>query len=977
MNEKKYAIIFFLLLAIQAEIWSSSIIKKAPLNAEGLFAFVLPESGETTSNVSLIKYDASLYELAYVIYLQNKNIKDAYTVAAAAVAQNPQSKLWRNRLAQVAIWEQEPAVALQQYEYLAQKLKDHSAEIKGLILAKNMHDDEVFAKLLLLNIERGNSSDKNWEDYVNSMLRLGEIKRLTHVLNENQNKISAKLYLESFLKLYLIIDNPKKQLQILKRLSAKTGNMPIIAEQLSKIYLNQGTVDLAFKTMNQTRKKAKDTDYEFWDAYAKVSYLANKRDDELYAYQQLVKQKKPDVSIYTKLVTLSHITNPQLAHQYAIEGRIRYPNDYPLTLDALSLLNNKNLSLDFPRLLASIPKSVLSQLKYDSIFWDVQANYWKIVGNDDQVIQSYLSGINYSSSDDYLKSNLIYFLIGKNNTALLRQVLPWWQRQIPSTPKLWGAYAQGYAQLNNPTMSGLILSLFYEQFPSYKNSPLWLISFKDILENSNFPIAAAEVTHYAWPVYLNYLREQSTPPNYKQIINYAKLSMQEASGDPTAVALNMLQDHVNEDVELLILTWALKHNNFSLARATYWHYLVLGIEPPLWASLSIALERHDRKLERKIITDKKNLVSYRDHIRASIDIDAIPHGQTMAFKELAKHRHDHDFYDNFFVPIMFKTTNNFSISQEYYQYGNVEGPRTNLSYTYFLMPSIRLTPYNSTWFSRNIPGGTPTLANNSSSNSNQALATVPPHDERAGVIIHKQQQRGTLDLNVGYRDNLASFLTSQLTRTYPFYNDLNASVSLGYHQQADDTAGLLVGGMKNDLSLGLSYNLFAKDTLFGSYTQNAYYTQDGQYVSNGEQAVIRYEHKFWKSYPDWTIAPYSVVTQYYNKTKSLLTGSILQLVPTGVVPNVNFLIPANFIEYGLTFSFGQTYIEDYTHRWRPMGSLTLSKNSSVGPGKLFNLGIAGTVFGRDHLLFYYEWGSNQGQGLQTSRLIKASYRLYM
>src|SRR5580704_16808853 len=111
--------------------------------------------------------------------------------------------------------------------------------------------------------------------------------------------------------------------------------------------------------------------------------------------------------------------------------------------------------------------------------------------------------------------------------------------------------------------------------------------------------------------------------------------MQEAPGEPTAVPLNMVQDNVNEDVELLILTWALKHNNFSLARATYWHYLAMGMEPPLWASLSIALERHDRQLERKIITDKKNLVSYRDHIRASMDIDAIPHGQTVAFKESA------------------------------------------------------------------------------------------------------------------------------------------------------------------------------------------------------------------------------------------------------------------------------------------------------------------------------------------------------
>lgn len=113
-----------------------------------------------------------------------------------------------------------------------------------------------------------------------------------------------------------------------------------------------------------------------------------------------------------------------------------------------------------------------------------------------------------------------------------------------------------------------------------------------------------------------------------------------------------------------------------------------------------------------------------------------------------------------FTPLMLNNSDNLYVSQEYYQYGNVVGPRTNTSYTYFYMPSLSLTPYNSIWFTRNLPGGntvTVNQNNNISTTSNQVLRTVPSKDERAGVKINTKQRRGYLDFDLGYRDNLTSF----------------------------------------------------------------------------------------------------------------------------------------------------------------------------------------------------------------------------
>lgn len=955
----------------------SSNILAAPL-----FQFVLPGSKEPEVKVSLIPFDAAIYELAYKAYLQSGDIKDAYTVAAAAVAQKPGIKVWRDRLATVAIWNEKPGVALKEYAILSQDFKDSQAETRGLYLARKMNDDELLIPFLSRMIKKNQPSPKDWADYIATMFRLGELKDLAATLNAHRKSIPVAEYLESFSTMNLVLDEPQKQLVYLKELSKQVGVTPKIASQLAVIYLGQGKLKPAVTAMNEGRKRASRSDYPFWIDYAQISSLAQRTGDEIVAYQHLIEQKKPDLDIYNVLIGLVSNSDPALAYRYFSQALKIYPNDESLLSSAVLLLNNKELSFHFPNLLAQIPSALMAQIKASQFFWIAKANYWRSLDNDDAVVQAYLEGIKTVAHNEVLKSELLSFLISKNSYFLLRELLAQWQQTAIETPELWGVYAQAYAQLPNKQMSQLYLSLLYEQFPIYQNNPRWLIFFKDSLENSNVPRAAEAITQYAWPLYLHSLQTGSIPP-YEAAMNYVKLSLQEASGDPTAVALKILENlKDDEDVELLMLTWAIKHNNFSLAKRAYWYYLMHGISPQAWAILSIAYHEQDRNWERKIIMNKKKpIASYRDHVAAAIHIDAIPYAQSVAYKELVKHRDDSDLYDHYFVPTMLRTADFIHAEEEYYQYGNLAGPRNHVAYRYFFTPGLSLMPFNSLWLPKDVSKKTEEAlgsdeANIISANKNQVFASVPHYDERAGIKAVMQARRGLWDLDLIFRKNLASFWNAKLVRTYPIYNNLQSTGTLGIRMPADDTAGLLIGGMKNQALLEMAYTLFAKDTLFGSYAQNQFYTQDGQYLSNGIQALLRLEHKFWREYPDWNISPYVVATRYYHQTNQPLRGNILSIVPEGVNPTVNFLIPASFLEYGATIAVGQNYIEEYTHRWHPLALFTLSQNSVIGLGKLLNVGLAGTLFGRDHLLLYYEWGSNQGQGLQLSQLLKLSYKIY-
>lgn len=978
-----------------------STASKAPVQ---LFQFTLPEEDDTKhQEVTIIKYDKDLYELAYSVYMQSNNPKGVYTIATAAAEQMPGSKIWRERLAQVSLWNKEPGVAIGEYLYLQTNFNDMEAGLKGKKLAETLHDDGSLAKFLSSELKNLKDEDNTalalWREYIETMLRLGNISELMQELNENRSRLPPVVYLDTIAHIYKITDDPNAQLEVLQKLGDVYGMVPDIAEALAQIYVLKGEVAKAQAVMSQARPKAQPIDFKFWRAYGTISLLANKPTDEIYSLQQLLKEKKPEIDIYSRLIELTTRNQPLLAYQYAMQGLVQHPNNAALASTMFSLMT-RNRSLDFPAVVARIPASLLKVLKYDPSYWYARSYYWRRMRDGNQLLQTYLEGINYVPEDPYFRSELIYYLVETNNQTLLRKVLPLWQSEVPDTPTMWGAYAEAYSRLNDPMMTRLLLTLYYQQFKEYEKDPYWLILFKDTLENSFFERESNEISYYAWPFYLQLLRNQKSPPDYVQLVDYVKLSIRNAGGDPTAVALSMLEKHQTEDTELLMLTWALEHNNISLARAVQAHYERIGIQPPIWARMSIALARNDRTTMRNLLRDKnvflgdlvsaKENVAYRDQISAADEINAIPYGQTNAYKALKRFKKDSDLYDNYFTPIMLKTANNAYFGEDYYQYGNVAGPRTNASFTYFLMPSLSITPYNSIWFSHNLskPSITFTLDEDNVVNAdiNQVLRAVPRRDERTGVKFRTLLRRGYLDLDLGYRHDLDSFMTAKLAHEYKLYSDLDLVGTIGIHQPADDTEALYVGGMKNNIELDFDYKFLYKDHITGNLQQNFFYTQQGQHLANGTQFTLRYDHKFWTSYPDWTISPYGEFTHYYNKTRKLLHGSILKLVPVNTTPDVNFLIPVNFTEYGITFSFGRNFIEEfldlniadeYTHRWRPFASATFSKNTLVGFGKLYEIGISGTVFGRDRLLFYYEYGTNQGPGIQALRLATISYRIYM
>lgn len=99
-----------------------------------------------------------------------------------------------------------------------------------------------------------------------------------------------------------------------------------------------------------------------------------------------------------------------------------------------------------------------------------------------------------------------------------------------------------------------------------------------------------------------------------------------------------------------------------------------------------------------------------------------------------------------------------------------------------------------------------------------------------------------------------------------------------------------------------------------------------------------------------------------------------RLLPAGVPLSVDQFMPRSFTQYGVLFGFGTDYLDRYTRAWRPFLDVGMLRDNREGWGSQVQLGVAGSVFGNDHLALYIEHQSITRSGTSPLTEIGLRYR---
>ena len=99
-----------------------------------------------------------------------------------------------------------------------------------------------------------------------------------------------------------------------------------------------------------------------------------------------------------------------------------------------------------------------------------------------------------------------------------------------------------------------------------------------------------------------------------------------------------------------------------------------------------------------------------------------------------------------------------------------------------------------------------------------------------------------------------------------------------------------------------------------------------------------------------------------------------RLLPSGATLEADAFMPRSFTQFGLLFGFGTDYLERYTRAWRPFMDVGVLRDNREGWGTQVQLGVAGSVFGNDHLALVFSHASITRAGTSPMTEIGLRYR---
>ena len=198
-----------------------------------------------------LPFDDEIYRLGYDVFLANRNVPNAYVVAAAAVRQAPDNDDWRERLAKVAEWNGKPAIALEQWRYLAVRQNNEQAWQAMLRLAPGLFDEETVVLALLHEHQQGRLNDVRLLRLVQAFEAMGEARKGVEFLEQAYQKSPRRILLEQQAWLEERLGMPDAAIASLRKLDQKHGLSTGEVSRLATLLIARGDMAAAYQTLQQ------------------------------------------------------------------------------------------------------------------------------------------------------------------------------------------------------------------------------------------------------------------------------------------------------------------------------------------------------------------------------------------------------------------------------------------------------------------------------------------------------------------------------------------------------------------------------------------------------------------------------------------------------------------------------------------------------------------------------------------------------
>ncbi|MDF1797165.1 MAG: tetratricopeptide repeat protein [Coxiellaceae bacterium] len=914
--------------------------------------------------VKLNAYDPSTYATAYQVFTGSGDLKDAFVVAYAAVKQKPDDLQWREKLYQVSRWTARDDLAMEQLLYLIDRTNQSKFICLGIKLSEDLGDAEILQQLLKLKANHTPLTDQERIKLARSHEDLGDPEASIKYLNQQWQQTKNVSFLKQMADVYARMGALELEVKVLKLLGKYEVKSTSSVVREAQAYFAQNKLHQAFAVLSSVKNTARKSNVEYWSLYANIAWQLQKLDDALYAYKLIAQHKGLTDLSMRRYITLVGKTNVYKATQLSVQGWKQYKNPiYLVWFVQYSIkMNDWNAFDDIYRKFGTPAQLLLAQMPAYKM-----AKVQTLINkkNYAEARLTYLEAIAESPDNTDLKLAYLWFLMDRKHMPELQQRLVQWSNLKYKNDDFTLAFAVGYRLLGYKYQA---IALMFEGLPKHMKDVVYLTNYLDQLmemrsSDSEPSKPESDLRAYIWALIQVQAKEIKSWKDETFKVNYAKVAGRLAPGDATtAIMWYLSQFPKQEEATDVFMAWALANQYYAAAQYAYQRNQLAHSKTAPWIRLTLALHSYNKDKMYQLLRYDMEQLPPRDRVVAADRIGEETLSEELAYKGLKEYPDNQKTY-RLFRDIMLPRSDYWGWDAEHVTTQLLMWQDYESDGRYFITPSLALEPYFSL---HDQNGRNPTFITN-----------VPRIDLQAGLRGHKILERGYLNGSIGMREAMETFTTSE----WNWFDQLSDKWSmlwrLGIHQEANESDYMTAGAMQNRIGVMFFDNVTVRDEVSLEATQHYFYGQDGEAVSNGQVYRASFTHRMWLEYPDYFYRFYGSVNKFHNVPE--VNGVLDTLVPLGqqAAASGQLLLPSSFVQYGFSLGVGERFREEYTHEWKPFAIASIFRNNTSRKlGTVFDGGIAGSVFGRDHLALFASHSAGVVGNANTRFVLGAAYRVY-
>ncbi|MCS4510137.1 tetratricopeptide repeat protein [Xylophilus ampelinus] len=942
-----------------------------------------------------LPFDDKLYTLGYEVFVENRKLDDAWSLANVAVQNLPQDLAWRERLARVSDWTLRSASALESWLYIARKTDRDEAWQSVLRLAPGQFDDRALVEGLRHQLRDRPEDLALIRALVEAYERIGEPQPALDYLKLHAKAPSA---VELLANLAERAGQPTLALDSWRRLlSDKSQVTQARAMRAAVLALTHGRPDEGLRWLEAAQQQpsvgADQNDY--WRLTAQLAESRQRNDLAVQAYRRLVEGKDTDSSDYDALVRLLENDQPLEAARVSVLAweRLEEPRHM---VGALSIYSSRNRWDEVGRLIGRLDASRQAARRAAATLWQLPeflrlaGSYYQNTGNLPEARRYFEAGLRQSPDSSEMRQALLWLFIDSNDAVSLRTLLTTQERVWARTEDIHGALAAAYQALSLPQIS--LDRYLTPHLKAHQGDFLWLMNYADALDQN-------QQTDRAWRLRRELLSREwqsartgdggtrlsaaeararwLTDEGLDQTRRIARtrLIMTQRPGDPAQDVLRELLrvdrdgrgDFSNAAAETAI-GWLQDAGEYTAERGFLRHQYARSqgqrSNRPLWAEITVALAEDDKSATGQLLQAFDERLPRYDRVNAARAVDDIRLAQTAAF-EAQQDQHDDQ-------PLHLQLTENLLAFSDtvggglkLQRLGGMDEDEVDTVLHIAIDPRLSLDLEFASIRRR----------------ATDALVIVNPPDERAfDMKLNWRHNDGTTMLRAGRRESLGAYNPLQIEHQQRIDNRLMLTLDLGTDLPSQESLALRIAGKKRRAGAALRYQATRQDQFTLGYADEAYSLQTGATLGNGQHTRLNYSHTYRQETPS---IEFGAFWSHHNFSRRDLAGlGPNDLAFTRIVPpststvGQDYFLPGSFSFYGLQVSTNMRYEQEYTRAARPFATLSRTWHSVLGPGYELRTGVAGSVLGADHLGLSWGVGKSGPQVRGLTRSMLLTYRLH-